>query len=78
MNNQRRMKLLFKGKKFTACFNCPDRRANCHAHCEKYQKEVAENNAEKEIAMKQYSLAWDLENLRRDNIQKWYKRCKRR
>lgn len=78
MDKQSKLKRLFRNRENSTCFNCPDRRANCHAHCERYQAEVSKNEADKAKALQQRQLIWDLESYRRDNMEKWYRRCKRK
>ena len=78
MERQSKMKQLFRYRKNSSCFNCPDRRVNCHAHCERYQAEVSKNEVEKAEAMKIYQVIWDLAGCRRDKADKFYRRFKRR
>ena len=78
MERQSKLKQLFRYRKNSNCFNCPDRRVNCHAHCERYQKEVAENNAEKAEVMQKCQLGWDWGGIKQAHFLQHYKRFTRR
>ena len=78
MEHHKKLKRLFAYSKNSTCFNCSDRRANCHAYCDKYQAEKTKRAEEKAEVMKICQLGWDWGGIKQTHFINNYKRFKRR